>query len=127
MRLKFLPTRLRSRTVKPSSTTSLARAIANVTLTTGQPLSAAKTELAGVPKLDIRKVQDTADGLVPMKKKGEEEQTYFVGKAKGKKGSKTDGATNSPSSGTPSNGTLNIPLSNLSALLSFNTASRFKC
>lgn len=97
------------------------KSTSNVTLTTGQPLSVAKTELAGVPKLDIRKVQDTADGLVPMKKKGEEEETYFVGKARGKKSSKTDGTTHPPSSsGTPSNGLLNIPLSNLSALLSLS-------
>ena len=90
----------------------------NVTLVTGQPPLAAKTELAGVPKLDIRKVQDTTDGLVPMKKKGEEEQTYFVGKAKGKKASRTDGAT-TPSS-PPSTGSLNIPLSSLSAILSLS-------
>jgi len=93
------------------------KSTSNVTLTT---VSAAKTELAGVPKLEIRKVQDTADGLVPMKKKGEGEESYFVGKAKGKKSSKTDGTTHPPSSGTPSNGLLNIPLSNLSALLSLS-------
>jgi len=86
-------------------------------LTTGP---AAKTELAGVPKLDIRQVKDTADGLVPMKKKGDEEQTYFVGKPKGKKISKTDGATNTPSSAPSSNGLLNIPLGNLSAILSLS-------
>jgi hypothetical protein len=55
-----------------------------------------------------------------MKKKGEEEQTYFVGKAKGKKGSKMDGSANSPSPTPPPHGSFNIPLSNLSALLSLS-------
>lgn len=55
-----------------------------------------------------------------MKKKKEEEETYFVGKAKGKKGLKTDAAANGPPSATPSTGLLNIPLSNLSAILSLS-------
>jgi hypothetical protein len=91
----------------------------NATLTSGQSVLPGQAELAGVPKLEIRKVQGPTDGLVPMKKKGEEEQTYFVGKAKGKKGSKSDTASSTPTS-TTSTGTLNIPLHNLSALLSLS-------
>lgn len=95
------------------------RPTGNVTLTSGQQISGAKAEVAGVPKLEIRKVEDNADGLVPMKKKGDDEVAYFVGKAKGKKGSKPDGR-NSPSTTTSSNGLLNIPLGNLSALLTLS-------
>ncbi|KAJ8509335.1 hypothetical protein ONZ45_g8484 [Pleurotus djamor] len=78
-----------------------------------------KTEVAGVPKLDIRKVDSSLDGLVVKKKKGEDEDSYFVGgkgKSKGKKGSKANGSASEPS--TPTSGSLNVPLATLSALLS---------
>lgn len=80
-----------------------------------------KAELAGVPKLEIRKVE-VQEGLVARKKKGEEEEAYFVG-GKGKKGkkgsSKPVSTSNSNSSENPS-AQLNIPLSTLSALLSLS-------
>ncbi|CAL1700603.1 unnamed protein product [Somion occarium] len=81
-----------------------------------------KTELVGVPKLELRKVE-AQEGLVVRKKKGEEEEAYFVGGGKGKKnkkgGSKPVSASNSNSSEAPS-GQLNIPLPTLSALLSLS-------
>lgn len=49
----------------------------------------AKGEVAGVPKLELRQVEAAADGLVVRKKKGEEEETYFVGKGKRGKKDKT--------------------------------------
>ena len=80
-----------------------------------------KAELAGVPKLEIRKVE-AQEGLVARKKKGEDEESYFVG-GKGKKGkkgtSKPVSASNSNSSENPS-GQLNIPLPTLTALLSLS-------
>ncbi|KAH7929454.1 hypothetical protein BV22DRAFT_1080930 [Leucogyrophana mollusca] len=76
----------------------------------------ARTDVAGVPKLEPRKVEEAGDGLVARKKKGEEEESYFVGKSKkGKKGS----AKPSPSE-TPANAQLNVPLATLSALLSLS-------
>jgi hypothetical protein len=45
----------------------------------------AKGEVAGVPKLELRQVEAAPDGLVVRKKK-EEEETYFMGK--GKRGKK---------------------------------------
>ncbi|KAI9574865.1 hypothetical protein HD554DRAFT_2010509 [Boletus coccyginus] len=44
--------------------------------------SIAKGEVAGVPKLELRQVEVATDGLVSRKKKGDEEETYFVGKGK---------------------------------------------
>lgn len=46
----------------------------------------AKGEVAGVPKLELRQVETATDGLVARKKKGEDEETYFMGK--GKRGKK---------------------------------------
>lgn len=90
---------------------------------------APKTELAGVPKLDIRKVEDAPEGAVIRKKKGEVEESYFIAgkpKAKGQKGPKANGSSKpketketngeAPVSAT-SSGSLNVPLPTLSALL----------
>jgi len=74
-----------------------------------------KAAVAGVPELDIRKIETSStDGLVVRPKKGREEETYFVG-AKGKKGKKGSSKTN----GSPDS-QLNIPLATLSALLSLS-------
>lgn len=88
-----------------------------------------KTELAGVPKLDIRKVEDAPEGAVIRKKKGEVEESYFIAgkpKAKGQKGPKANSSSKpketketngeAPASAT-SSGSLNVPLPTLSALL----------
>jgi hypothetical protein len=72
--------------------------------------------VAGVPQLDIRQIETKpTDGLVVRRKKGEEEETYFVG-AKSKKGKKGTSKAN----GSSSDSQLNIPLATLSALLSLS-------
>ncbi|KAJ3835573.1 hypothetical protein EV361DRAFT_845470 [Lentinula raphanica] len=74
-----------------------------------------KQELAGVSKLELRKVEDVPEGAVVRKKKGEDEESYFVGgkgKSKGKKGKANAPAeTSSP---------LNLPFSTLTALSNFS-------
>lgn len=80
-----------------------------------------RAELTSVPKLDIRQVDSDMKGLVAVKKKGEEDEAYFVG-GKSKKGKKS-GAKNAAANGdaSPSNsGALNVPLPTLSALLSLS-------
>ncbi|KAJ3997017.1 hypothetical protein F5050DRAFT_1491607 [Lentinula boryana] len=74
-----------------------------------------KQEVAGVSKLEIRKVEDVPEGVVVRKKKGEDSDAYFVGgkgKNKGKK-TKTNGSVETASH-------LNLPFSTLSALLNFS-------
>lgn len=76
---------------------------------------APKEALAGVPKLEVRQVESAPEGLVARKKKGEDEESYFVGgKGKGK------GNKKGPKSPNPetSSAQVNIPFSTLSALLS---------
>lgn len=75
-----------------------------------------KGELAGVPKLALRQVSDAAPEGIIRKKKGEDEEAYFVGK--GKKGKKTTPKANG--STEPATGQLNLPFSTLSALLSLS-------
>ncbi|KAF9009050.1 hypothetical protein BDQ17DRAFT_1349438 [Cyathus striatus] len=97
----------------------------SVTYKSSSPLSS-KPELIGVPKLEIRKVEDAPDGAVIRKKKGEDEESYFVG-GKGKKGKKgAVKATSTAEAPTPSAATastagpLNVPLPTLSALLTLS-------
>ncbi|KAJ3785472.1 hypothetical protein GGU10DRAFT_387452 [Lentinula aff. detonsa] len=74
-----------------------------------------KQEVAGVSKLEIRKVEDVPEGVVVRKKKGEDSDAYFVGgkgKNKGKK-TKANGSAETASH-------LNLPFSTLSALLNFS-------
>jgi len=81
-----------------------------------------KAIVAGVPELDIRKIDaSAADGLIVRKKKGEEEETYFIGgrNKKGKKGGpKTNGSAEPAAVSVASQ--LNMPLAILSALLSLS-------
>lgn len=79
-----------------------------------------KTSLAGVPQLDIRKVEAPTD-MVVRKKKGEDEEAYFAGKGKkSKKGAKANGH-NSPALSTPTSSShFHIPLPTLTALLSLS-------
>ncbi|KAH9179875.1 hypothetical protein EDB89DRAFT_2224848 [Lactarius sanguifluus] len=87
-------------------------------------VSTAKLAEYTEPKLEIRQVEAAPDNFVPRKKKGEDEEAYFVGggKGKGKKGGpKADGASNTeatPPSSSSSN--VNIPFATLSALLSLS-------
>ena len=74
------------------------------------------------PILEIRQVEAAPDSFVLRKKKGEEEEAYFVGgkgKSKSKKGHKADGSA--PAETTPSSSsTVNVPFGTLSALLSLS-------
>ena len=80
---------------------------------------APKTEVAGVEKLDIRKVDaEPQEGLVARKKKGEVEDNYFVGK--GKKAKKSGGSKTSTPAEPSASTQLNVPLPTLSALLSLS-------
>ncbi|KAG6332304.1 hypothetical protein ID866_6788 [Astraeus odoratus] len=72
-------------------------------------LSSTRAVVVGVPQLELRKVEDVGEGMVARKKKGEEEEAYFIGKQK--KGKK-EKVTKSES------GHLNLPLPVLKALLS---------
>ncbi|KAF7352784.1 Nuclear segregation protein bfr1 [Mycena venus] len=67
-----------------------------VTFKTQSASLTTKADVAGVPKLEIRKVEAAPDGVVVRKKKGEEEDAYFIGAA------------------------LNVPLATLSALLTLS-------
>jgi hypothetical protein len=88
------------------------------------PLAAAKPDVVGVPKLEIRKVDGVPEGSVARKKKGEDEESYFVGgkgKGKGKRGtSKLSDANGTPPTSPTSNSPLNVPLATLSALLTLS-------
>ncbi|KAJ7228653.1 hypothetical protein GGX14DRAFT_509302 [Mycena pura] len=78
-----------------------------------------KADVAGVPKLDIRKVEAPPEGVVARKKKGEqEEDAYFIG-SKGKgKGKKAPPKAADSDSTPPSQ--LNVPFATLSALLALS-------
>lgn len=84
-------------------------------------LGGARAEIAGVPKLETREIDAAAhEGLVARKKKGEDEENYFVG-GKGKKKGGAKGGAPSPTTPTPSgNDKVNLPLSTLSALLALS-------
>ena len=88
------------------------------------PLSP-RTEVAGVPRLDIRKVEVAPEGSVVRKKKNEDEDAYFVGskaKGKGKRAPSKPLDINGTMPTSPSSAShqLNIPLPTLSALLSLS-------
>jgi hypothetical protein len=87
-----------------------------------------KKEIAGVAKLEARTVEAPAEGVIVRKKKGEDDEAYFTGKAKkGGKGGKKGGAkpaadAESPAAtpAAPESDLLNLPLPTLSALLSMS-------
>ena len=93
---------------------------ANVTLKSGNNAPEEKASLPGVPKLEVRKVEDIPEGSIVRKKKGEDEESYFVGKKS--KAKKTPKPAESPASPAPSAGPapLQLPLPILSALLSLS-------
>ncbi|KAF8621586.1 hypothetical protein AX15_007611 [Amanita polypyramis BW_CC] len=78
-----------------------------------------KAQLAGVPQLELRKVEGAPEGVV-VRKKGEEEESYFVGgkgKGRGKKNTqKANGEASGTGSPTTASASLHVPLSVLSAL-----------
>ncbi|KAG5643951.1 hypothetical protein DXG03_009302 [Asterophora parasitica] len=78
-----------------------------------------KTEVAGVPKLEIRKVEAAPEGSI-VRKKNEDEESYFVG-GKGKKGKKAaPKAADANGAAATSSANLNLPLPTLAALLSLS-------
>ncbi|KAI5893290.1 uncharacterized protein SCHCODRAFT_02621366 [Schizophyllum commune H4-8] len=85
-------------------------------LKTAQPKDA--PEVAGVPKLEIRKVESAPEGAIVRKKKGEEEADYFVaGKKKGKKQPREQPKEKAPPADTDK---LHVPFATLSALLALS-------
>jgi len=79
--------------------------------------SDSRSEIVGVPKLETRVIdKEVSEGLIARKKKGEEEENYFVGG----KGKKKTGKTLNDSPSTPSEAKLQLPLHTLSALLSLS-------
>ena len=73
------------------------------------------------PTQEIRQVEIAPDNFVPRKKKGDEEEAYFVGgkgKSKSKKGPKAVG--NAPAEATSSSSQVHVPFATLSALLSLS-------
>jgi len=102
----------------------LGKSTGNITYKS-TPLSV-RPEVAGVPKLELRKVEETPEGLVVQKKKGDEEDAYFVSnkKNKSKKGSsKANGngtGTTTPTTPTNANTSVNVPLATLAALMSLS-------
>ncbi|KAI5122920.1 hypothetical protein M0805_007598 [Coniferiporia weirii] len=89
--------------------------------TSSEPL-VVRGEVAGVHKLEPRQVDKDVAGFVVRKKKGDDDEAYFVG-GKSKKGKKS-GAKATPANGdaaaSASSGPLNIPLPTLSALLALS-------
>ncbi|TFK75903.1 hypothetical protein BDN72DRAFT_786031 [Pluteus cervinus] len=90
-----------------------------------------KSEIAEVPKLEVRKVDDIPQGAVVRKKKGEEEESYFVGGKNRNKNNKkanssapkakvANGDADTPTPAPTKPGELNIPLATLSALLTLS-------
>ncbi len=75
------------------------------------------------PKQDIRQVEAAPDNFVQRKKKGEDDEAYFVGgkgKGKSKKGPKANANDATNTEGTPSSSNVNVPFPMLSALLSLS-------
>jgi len=75
------------------------------------------------PAREIRQVAAAPDNLVARKKKGEDEEAYFVGgkgKSKGKKGPKANGTAAAAAEAPSSSSNVNLPFATLSALLSMS-------
>lgn len=79
------------------------------------PESNEKADIAGVTKLEARQVEAAPDGVVLQKKKGEDEDSYFVASKKGsKKGKRAPKATKTDED------KLNVPLNILVSLTQFS-------
>jgi len=76
-----------------------------------------RQELTGVAKLELRKVEGAPEGAVLRKKKGDDDDAYFVGKGKGKGKKSVPKANGTPSE---SSSQLNLPFATLAALLNFS-------
>ena len=88
-----------------------------------------RPEVAGAPKLELRKGGDAMEGMALMKKKGEDEVNYFVAK-KGKKSAPTKSygqaapappaASGEGASASAGSAQLNIPFGTLSGLMALS-------
>jgi hypothetical protein len=79
-----------------------------------QSSAATNGHASNLPKLELRKVDNAApEGAVALKKKGQDEEEYFVGKKGKKKGDKKANAQPS----TSSTHSLQLPMATLSALI----------
>lgn len=76
-----------------------------------------RQELTGVAKLELRKVEGAPEGAILRKKKGDDDDPYFVGKGKGKGKKPVSKANGTPSE---SSSQLNLPFATLAALLNFS-------
>ena len=96
------------------------RSIGNITYKS-TPLSV-NPEITGVPKLELRKVEEPPKGWVVQKKKKGEEDAYFISskKDKAKKGSSKAGIATPATPIANASTSLNVPLPTLSALLSLS-------
>ncbi|KAH9853443.1 hypothetical protein C2E23DRAFT_884625 [Lenzites betulinus] len=98
-------------------------------LSTQKPLME-RSEVAGVPKLEIRKVDAAPEGAVVRKKKADADEAYFVGGGKKKGGKKGGAKPATPAAAADANGAepaaatqgsqLHVPLPTLSALLTLS-------
>lgn len=81
-----------------------------------------KANLVGVPQLEIRKVEETAPtGATPLKKKSQNDDAYFAGSPKSKRGKKGPKAQSStPATGGESSERFHVSLQHLSALLTLS-------
>lgn len=84
----------------------------------------ARAEVAGVPKLELRQVEEVPEGLVARKKKGEEDNTYFIASKKNKNVGNNKKTTPAPKANGNGNAAsaeaFNAPLPTLTALLSMS-------
>ncbi|TFY66942.1 hypothetical protein EVG20_g4142 [Dentipellis fragilis] len=124
---KELAERLREEAAQPAFQIQIEDCQTLIDYFNGKPSATASASVARVladePKLDLRKVEaGPAEGLVVRKKKGEDEESYFVGgkgKGKGKKGN-TKAVNNGADASSTSSASLHVPLPTLSALLSLS-------
>ncbi|KAI0677528.1 hypothetical protein C8Q78DRAFT_1003095 [Trametes maxima] len=97
------------------------------TLSSQKPLTE-KSDLVGVPKLELRKVDAAPEGIIVRKKKGDDDDAYFVGGGGKKKGGKKGGVkasapapeSNGAEAQPVAAGQLHVPLPTLSALLTLS-------
>jgi hypothetical protein len=78
-----------------------------------------KEEVAGVPQLELRRVEEDS-GLVARKKKGDDEESYFVGGKGKKKGSRAPASSGTTPSVPAPNAKLDMPYGILTSLLEMN-------
>lgn len=88
------------------------------------PLQPERGAIAGVPKLEIRKVEAGPEGMVAHKKRGDDDNYFVGGKSKSKGNKKPSSKSNDNADAAPATSAgssqLNLPFATLSALLSLS-------